>query len=52
MMEGEKPKKKRVRKPGQWSPFDIVLAIVGIVILISLTVAAFKVAKWAMETYF
>ncbi|MDY6852439.1 MAG: hypothetical protein SV487_10265 [Thermodesulfobacteriota bacterium] len=50
MYEEDKPKKKK-KKPGEWSPLDILLTILGLAVLIALTAGAFKLAKWAVATY-
>jgi hypothetical protein len=49
-MDNDKPKSRK-KKPGQWSPLDILFGLFGIAAVIALTVAAFKVARWAIATY-
>ena len=50
--DDDKPKKGKGKKPGQWSPLDILLGIGGLIIIGALTIAAFKTAKWVIATYF
>ena len=50
MYDEEKPKRK-TKKPGQWTPTDLLFGIFGLVALLVLAVVAFKVAKWAWATY-
>ncbi len=52
MYEDDKPKKRKVRKPGQWGPLDLIFALVAVIVIGALTVAAFKTAKWAWQTFF
>ena len=42
---------KKARKPGNWTPMDILLGIFGLAALIALAVAGFKLAKWVVATY-
>lgn len=52
MYDEEKPKKRGGKKPAQWGLMDIIVGLLGLVMLIGLTIGAFKVAKWVMATYF
>lgn len=49
--DDDKPKKKKGKKPGQWSPMDILFAIFGILVLIALVMATFLAVKWAKITF-
>ena len=52
MYDEDKPKKKKTsKKPGEWKPLDILLALFGLVALAALTVAGFKAAKWVVTNY-
>lgn len=52
MYDEDQPKKRKGKKPGQWSPLDILMGLGGLIILGALTIAAFKTAKWVVATYF
>ena len=52
MIEADKQKKKSKKKPGQWSPQDVLLGLFGLAAIIALAMAGFKIAQWAWTTYF
>jgi hypothetical protein len=52
MYDQDKRKKNRAPKPGQWRPTDILLGLGGFIVLVALTVGAFRVAKYVLQTYF
>lgn len=49
--DDENKKKRKAKKPDQWSVSDILLGIFGLAALAALTIAGFKVAKWVVDTY-
>lgn len=52
MYDQDKKKRNRAPKPGQWRPTDILLGLGGFIVLVALTVGAFRVAKYVLQTYF
>ncbi|MFH1139806.1 MAG: hypothetical protein V1816_27325 [Pseudomonadota bacterium] len=47
----KKKNKKKAKKPGDWTPMDILLGLFGLAALSALAAAGFKLAKWAVATY-
>ena len=49
--EDDKPKKRKKKKPGQWTAMDILFGVFGILVLIALVMATFLAVKWAKVTF-